>query len=113
MTDPRSPLPAENGFREFGGPRPCRCRARRPERSAEQFACSPICDCAVQFKGPHRSVLSSVRSDLAVGPVWVTTAVGIFAWSAFYENAAKLKVCGQWRIAVPVLDASLRCTNRR
>src|SRR5215813_6039273 len=45
----------------------------------------PRRDCAVSFQRPHRSVLSSVLSDLAVGPVWVKTAVGIFAWSAFYE----------------------------
>jgi Integrase core domain len=40
MTDLRSPFPAGNGFREFGGPRLCRYRRRRPERSAGQCACS-------------------------------------------------------------------------
>jgi hypothetical protein len=29
--------------------------------------------------------------DPAGGPVRVETVVGTFAWSAFYENAAKLK----------------------
>ena len=40
---------------------------------------------------PRRSALWSGLWDLAGGPVRVKTAVGTFAWSAFYENAAKLK----------------------
>src|ERR1700740_2907780 len=91
MTDLRSPFPAGNGFREFGGPRLCRYRRRSPERSAGQCACSPTLYCDVSFQGPRRSALWWGLWDPAGRPVRVKTAVGTFAWSAFYENAAKLK----------------------
>src|SRR5262249_15582926 len=73
---------------KFGGPRPCRSRCRRPARSAVQSACSPMCDCAVSFQRPRRSVLSWVLWDLAVGPVWVKTAFDTFASSAAFENGS-------------------------
>ena len=51
------------------------------------------------FNDRVESVLSSVLWDLAVGLVWVKTAAGTFAWSAFCENAAESRALGRWRTA--------------
>src|SRR5215470_14814909 len=70
-----------------------------PRRFAQQFACSPKCHCAVSFQGPRRSVLSSGLWDLADGLAWGKTAVGTFAGSTFYENAAESRSLRRWRTA--------------
>src|SRR6516162_3776907 len=96
MTDLPSQLQVGNGFRESGGPRPCRSQCRRPEPSAGQSACSPSCDCAVSFQRPRRLALCSVPLDLAVGLVWVKTADRTSASSAFCEIAAESRAVA-WR----------------
>src|SRR5262249_49558601 len=60
-----------------------------PRRFARQFACNPKCNYAVSFQRPRRSVLSSGLWDVADGLVWGQTALGTFAGSTFYENAAE------------------------
>src|SRR5262249_31763048 len=113
MTDLRSPLPAGNGFREFGGPRLCQHRCRRRERSAEQFACSPRCDCAVSFRQPHRSALSSALWDPVAGLVWVKTEADTFALSRACESETEWMASERDQTAKRALDALASCTNPR
>src|SRR5262249_28683957 len=80
---------------------------------ARQFACSPKCHCAVSFRGPRRSVLSSGLWALADGDVWGKIAVGISAGPTFYENAAESRFLRRRPSAKHALAASLECTNRR
>src|SRR5262249_6679958 len=84
-----------------------------PRRFARQFACSPKCNCAVSFQGLRRSVLSSGLWDLADGLVWGKTALGTFAGSTFYENAAESRFLRRRPSAKHALAASVECTNRR
>src|SRR5262252_5108429 len=65
------------------------------------------------FQRPRRSVLSSGLWDLADGLVWGKTAVGTFAGSTFYENAAESRSLRRWRTAKRAPAASVECTNRR
>ena len=54
---------------------------------------------AASFQRPRRSVLSSGLWDLADGLVWRKTAVGTFAGSTFYENAAESRSLRRWLTA--------------
>ena len=87
-------VPDGNVLRESGGPHLCRCRRRRRQRSVEQFACNPRCDCAVSFRRPRQSVLASVLWGRADGLVWVRTAADTFVGPAFCENAAESRSFG-------------------
>src|SRR5262249_1395234 len=84
-----------------------------PRRFARRFACSPKCNCAVSFQGPRRSVLSSGLWDLADGLVWGKTALGTFAGSTFYENAAESRFLRRWPSAKHAVADSVECTNRK
>ena len=68
---------------------------------------------AASFQRPRRSVLSSGLWDLADGLVWGKTALGTFAGSTFYENAAESRFLRRRPSAKLALAASVECTNRR